>query len=64
MHAELIQNRLRVGEHVHQMRDGRALIAADVGDARLQQRFGHGENPLAAELLAFAQPQRLDFPRK
>src|SRR5438034_1156697 len=29
------------------MRDRRALIAGDVGDARLQQRLGDGENSLA-----------------
>ena len=50
-----------VGEHIHQMRDGRALIAADVGDPGLQQRLGDGENALAAEFRALAEPQRLDF---
>ena len=50
MHAELAQNVLRVGEHVHQMRDRRALIAADIGDAGLQQRLGDREDAFAAEI--------------
>ena len=55
MHAELVEHVLGVGEHVHQVRDRRALIAADIGDAGLQQRLGDRENALAAELLAVAQ---------
>ena len=40
---------------------GRALIAAHVADARLQQRLGDGQDALAAKLLAGAEPQMLDF---
>src|SRR6266446_3948831 len=36
------------------MRDGRALIAADIGHARLQDRLGDGKD-------AVAQAQRADF---
>ena len=61
MHAELVEHVLGVGEHVHQMRDRRALIAADIGDAGLQQRLGDRENALAAEVLAVAELQVLDF---
>src|SRR5882724_10509760 len=43
------------------MRDGRALIAADIGHARLQDRLGDGKDALAAEDLAVAQAQRADF---
>ena len=50
-----------VGQHIHQMRDRRALIAADIRHARLQQRLGDRENSLAAKFLAFAEAQRLDF---
>src|SRR5207249_9385979 len=39
----------------------RALVAADVGDARLQQRLGHGQDAFAIEGLAGAQPQALDL---
>jgi len=46
------------------MRDGRSLIAADVGDTLLQQRLGDGENAFAAEDLALAEPQILDFRAK
>ena len=53
-----------VGQHVHQMRDRRALVAADIGDAGLQQRLGDGENALAAEFLAVAELQVLHLARK
>ena len=61
MHAELAQNVLGVGQHVHQMADRRALVAADIADAALQQRLGDGENALAGEFLAGAEPQLFDF---
>jgi hypothetical protein len=40
---------------------GRALVAADVRDARLQQRLRHREDSLAVEGLAVSQLQLLDF---
>src|SRR5262245_40059837 len=46
------------------MRNRRALIAADIGDAGLQQRFGDRENSLAAEFFAFAQLEVLDLAGK
>ena len=49
-----------VGEHVEQMRDRRAGIAADVTDAGLQQRLRDGENALAPEDLAFPVAELLD----
>ena len=52
---------LRLHQHVEQMADRRTLVAADVGDARLQQRLGHGQDALAVEFLAVAQPQALDL---
>ncbi|MBC7938217.1 MAG: hypothetical protein H7Z19_00395 [Chitinophagaceae bacterium] len=55
------QDVLRVGQHVHQVADRRALVAGDVGDARFQQRLRHCQNPFAAEALAFAQAQLLHF---
>ncbi len=61
MHAELRQDVLGIGEHIHQMRDGRPLVAADIGHPGLQQRLGDGENALAAEFRARAEPQRLDL---
>ncbi len=64
MHAEIVEHVLGVGQHIHQMRDRRALIAADIGDAGLQQRLGDGENSLAAEFLALAEFEVLDFTRK
>ena len=64
MHAELVEHVLGVRQHVHQMRDRRTLIAADIGDAGLQQRLGDRENALAAEGLPFPQLQILDFSRE
>ena len=55
------ENVLGVGEHVHEMADRRALVAADIADAAFQQRLGDGENPLAGKLFAGAEPQLLDF---
>jgi hypothetical protein len=37
------------------------LIAADVRDARLQQRLGDGENALAMKGLALAEVEERDF---
>src|SRR5262249_56764467 len=37
----------------------RALIAADIAHAGLQQRLGHGEDALAVEGLALAELERL-----
>src|SRR5260221_5234165 len=41
------------------MRHRRALVAADIADARLQQRLGYRQDALAAEDLAVAELQRL-----
>ena len=59
VHAELVQVVARLHHHVQQVRDRRALVAADIGHARLQQRLGHGEDALAVKGLAVAEPQRL-----
>ena len=59
MDAKLAHDVLRIDEHVDQMRDGRALVAADVGHARLQQRLGDGQDAFAAEGFAVAELERL-----
>ena len=64
MHAEFAEQTLSVGQHVHQVRDRRALIAADIGHARLQQRLGDREDSLAVKGLVRAEAQRLDLFRK
>ena len=61
MHAELGHDVLGVDQHVEQMRDRRALVAADIGHARLQQRLGDREDAFAAEGLAVAELERLHF---
>ena len=53
--AELLQDVVRVRQHVHQVRDRRALVASDVGHAGLQQRLGDGEDALAVEFLTGAE---------
>ena len=64
MNAELLEEWRRIGEHVHQMRDGRALIAADVSDAGLQQRFGDRENAFAVEHVAGTEAEALHLSRE
>src|SRR6185312_12408525 len=61
VHAELGQDVLRIGEDVHQVRDRRPLVAADITYARLQQGLGDRQDALAAKLRAGAEPQRLDL---
>ena len=61
MDAELFQDVVRVRQHVHQVRDRRALIAGDIRHAGFEQRLGDGEDAFAAELLSRAQLQLLDF---
>ena len=61
MDAELVEQALRFDQHVEQVRDRRALVAADIGDARLQDRLGDREDTFATEDLAIAQAQRADF---
>ena len=40
--------------HLNEMRNRRTLVAADIGNACLQKRFGDGENTLAFEMFAVA----------
>ena len=61
MDAELAQQILGLQQHVEQVADRRTLIAAHIGDPRLQQSLGNRENALAAKLPAFAQPQAGDL---
>ena len=61
MDAEIGHDVLGVDQHVHEMRHRRALIAADIGHARLQQRLGDGQDAFAAKHLALAQAQRLNL---
>ena len=62
--ADYILEDVRIREHIHQMRDRRALITADIGNARLQQGFGNGEDAFASEGVAFSKPEILDFASK
>ena len=64
MHPQLLQDLVRVGQHVHQVRDGRALVARHIRHARLQQGLSDGQNSLAVELVAIAQAQFLHLLHK
>ena len=55
---------LGIRQHVHQVRDRRALIAADVAHAGLQQRLGDRQDALAAKLRALADAKLSDFLRE
>ena len=59
MHPQIADDVLGIDQHVEQMRHRRALIAADITHAGLQQRLGHGENALAVEGVALAELERL-----
>ena len=62
MDAELGHQPLGIGgQHVHQVRDRRALVAADIAHARLQEPLGDSEDALALEILPVAPAQKLDF---
>ncbi|HVZ92648.1 MAG TPA: hypothetical protein VG843_13440 [Rhizomicrobium sp.] len=54
MHAKLLQKLVRIGEDVHQMGNGRALIPADIRDPRLQKRLGDSQNAFSAKFCARA----------
>ena len=61
VHTELREIRLRLDEHIEKMRNGRALITADVRDARLQQRLGDRDDAFAVKRIAAAEPQAVNF---
>ena len=61
MDAEIGEQILGVDHDVEQVRNRRALIAADIAHAGLQQRLGDRQDALAVEGIAFAQPQRFHF---
>ena len=61
MHAELGEQVLGLDHDVEQMRHRRALVAADIAHAGLQQRLGDREDAFAAEDVAVAQLERLHF---
>ncbi|SPF36238.1 hypothetical protein SBA4_1840017 [Candidatus Sulfopaludibacter sp. SbA4] len=59
--AEILEDVVGVGEHVHEVGDGSALVAGDVRDSGLEEGLGDGEDALAMEFVALAQPELLDF---
>ena len=61
MDAHFIHQFLGIEQHIKQVRNRRALITANIGNARLQQSLGNGQNTLAVKDLAVAEPQRFHF---
>ena len=61
VHAKLGEQVLGFDHDIQQMRDRRALIAADIAHAGLQQRLSDGEDAFAAKAFTGAKPQRFDF---
>ena len=61
MHAEVGEQVLGLDHHVEQVRHRRALVAADIAHAGLQQRLGDREDAFAAEHVAVAQRERFHF---
>jgi hypothetical protein len=61
MNAEIGKQVLGVDHDIEQVRHRRALVAADIAHARLQQRLGDREDAFAAKGLAVAQAQRIHF---
>ena len=57
MHTEFLHQRFGLHHHVEQMRHRRALVAADIGHAGLQQGFGHRQNAFAVKTFAVTQTQ-------
>ena len=55
MHAKRIKVVARLHHNIEQMRHRRALIAADIRHARLQQGLGHGEYALAVKDVTLTQ---------
>jgi hypothetical protein len=61
VHAKLGEQVLGFDHDVQEMRDRRALVAADIAHAGLQQRLSDGEDAFAAKAFTGAKPQRFDF---
>src|SRR5471030_1452233 len=61
MDAKFVQQILAFDQHVDQMRDRRALVAADIGNACLEDRLGDREDAFATKDFALAETQRADF---
>ena len=64
MHAQFLQDVVGVGQHVHQVRYRRALVARHIRHTRLQQGLGDGQNALAVELVAITQAKFLHLLHK
>ena len=60
-HAKFPQQVLRIGQHIHEVADRRALIAADIAHAVFQQGLGQRQNALTGKGFPRPQTQVFDF---
>ena len=60
-HAKLAQQVLGIGQHIHQVADRRALIAADIAHAIFQQGLGQRQNAFTGKGFPRPQTQVFDF---
>jgi len=61
VHAQLVHVGLALDHHVEQVRHRRALVAAHIRHARLQQALGDREDALAVKGVARAEAQHFHF---
>ena len=60
-HAQFTQQTFGVGQHVHQVRNRRALIAPNVTHAVFQQRLGDRKDAFTGKGFPRAKPQMFHF---
>ena len=53
-HAQFAQKLFGISQHIHQMADWRALIAAHIAHAVFQQGLGDGQDAFAGKCIARA----------
>jgi hypothetical protein len=51
MHRKFLENAVGIGQHIHQVRDRRSLIAGHVGNTGLQEGFRNREDSFTPEFL-------------
>ena len=64
MNPEFLQDGLGIGQHIHQVGDGRALVTRHIPNPAFKQGLGHSKNALAVKHRARLGPQLLDFCRE
>ena len=52
MHSKLGEDVVGIAQDIHEVGDGGALVSANIGDTRLEEGFGDGQDAFAMELFA------------